>query len=80
MQDTFYIKGAKSSKFASRDQISNVATTHEKNWKYTWDKNESSRMVLRTHTTGIPPPHARTGPGIASGRILRPMPHCGIPE
>ena len=25
MQDTFYIKGAKSSKFASRDQISNVA-------------------------------------------------------
>ena len=63
MQDTFYIKGAKSSKFASRDQISKVAATHEKNWKYTWDKNESSRMVLRTHTTCVTINHlAKTRP------------------
>ena len=63
MQDTFYIHGAKSSKFASRDQISKVAASHEKNWKYNWDKNESSRMVLRTHTTCVTIQHlAKTRP------------------
>ncbi len=63
MQDTFYIEGAKSSRFASKDQFSKVAAAHEKNWKYTWNRTESSRMVLRTHTTCVTVNHlAKTRP------------------
>ncbi|MDI1495152.1 MAG: phenylalanyl-tRNA synthetase, alpha subunit [Cenarchaeum symbiont of Oopsacas minuta] len=76
MQDTFYIEGANSTRFATKDQMTKVANTHEKNWRYNWNKAEATRTVLRTHTTCVTINHlARMRPKKARifslGRVFR---------
>lgn len=53
LQDTFYLDGIKSSKFASSQQIRNVSKSHRMGWNYRWDISEASKTVLRTHTTCV---------------------------
>ena len=53
MQDTFYIKNFKATKFATPQQIRNVSHSHKLGWGYLWDISESQRMALRTHTTCV---------------------------
>lgn len=53
MQDTFYLRDIKAKKFASQDQIKNVAAAHKNGWRYQWDINSARKMVLRTHTTCV---------------------------
>lgn len=48
MQDTFYLnKKAKLPKYL----FEKVKSTHEKGWKYKFNKEESEKVLLRTHTT-----------------------------
>ncbi len=62
MQDTFYIKDAKSvedrgQRTEDRKILENVKRAHEggidgsKGWQYKWDEEEAKRVLLRTHTT-----------------------------
>lgn len=54
MQDTFYISGLRNIEdVATTKQIANVSKTHNKNSVSPWDIRESSRQVLRTHTTPV---------------------------
>ena len=53
MQDTFYLKDMKASKFATSTQINQVSRSHKKGWRYDWNMSESQRMALRTHTTCV---------------------------
>ncbi|MGI0064415.1 MAG: phenylalanine--tRNA ligase subunit alpha [Nitrosopumilaceae archaeon] len=53
MQDTFYLKDMKASKFATSSQINQVSRSHKKGWRYDWDMSEAQRMTLRTHTTCV---------------------------
>lgn len=53
MQDTFYLKDMKASKFATSTQINQVSRSHKKGWKYDWNMSEAQRMTLRTHTTCV---------------------------
>jgi len=58
MQDTFFIKGAKS-KLPDKKIVSKVKEAHEKGisgskgWQYSWSEKEGEKTVLRTHTTGL---------------------------
>lgn len=53
MQDTFYLKDMKASKFATSAQINQVSRSHKKGWRYDWNMTEAQRMALRTHTTCV---------------------------
>lgn len=53
MQDTFYLKDSVSKKPTTENQIKKVSSSHKKNWRYDWQKSESQKMVLRTHTTCV---------------------------
>lgn len=53
MQDTFYLKDMKASKFATSTQINQVSRSHKKGWRYDWNMSETQRMALRTHTTCV---------------------------
>jgi phenylalanyl-tRNA synthetase alpha chain len=53
MQDTFYIRNLHAKTIATKNQISNVAQTHKKGWRYDWKLDEAKRLVLRTHTTCV---------------------------
>lgn len=53
MQDTFYLKDMKASKFATSTQINQVSRSHKKGWRYDWNMSEAQRMALRTHTTCV---------------------------
>jgi len=53
MQDTFYLKNMKATKFANPTQIQQVSRSHKKGWGYNWSIEEAKRMVLRTHTTSV---------------------------
>ena len=53
MQDTFYLKDMKASKFATSTQINQVSRSHKKGWRYNWNMSEAQRMALRTHTTCV---------------------------
>ena len=53
MQDTFYLKDMKASKFATSTQINQVSRSHKKGWRYDWNMSEAQRMTLRTHTTCV---------------------------
>lgn len=53
MQDTFYLKDMKASKFATSSQINQVSRSHKKGWRYDWNMSEAQRMTLRTHTTCV---------------------------
>jgi len=56
LQDTFYIKSVEG-KLPDKKLIEKVKQSHEtgvngsKGWKYSWSKEDSKRVVLRTHTT-----------------------------
>ncbi len=52
MQDTFYLKGI-SNEEINDSILNNVKKVHEEGWHYKWNKDESKRLVLRTHTTPI---------------------------
>ncbi|RMF31094.1 MAG: phenylalanine--tRNA ligase subunit alpha [Candidatus Nitrosothermus koennekii] len=52
MQDTFYLN-AKSDEKIDERIIKKVANIHKSGWYYRWDREESRRLVLRTHTTSI---------------------------
>lgn len=58
MQDTFFLKD-KEAKIENKNILNEVKNTHEKGisgskgWQYDWSKEESQRVVLRTHTTGL---------------------------
>lgn len=54
MQDTFYLSGLTNIEdVATAEQIANVSEIHNKNSVSPWDIGESSRQVLRTHTTPV---------------------------
>jgi phenylalanyl-tRNA synthetase alpha chain len=55
MQDTFYLKHLKEivSLLPEEDVIKKVSMTHEQNWNYSWNVEESRPYVLRTHTTPV---------------------------
>ena len=53
MQDTFYLKNMKATKFANPTQIQQVSRSHKKGWGYNWSIEEAKKMVLRTHTTSV---------------------------
>lgn len=53
MQDTFYLKDMKASKFATSTQINQVSRSHKKGWRYDWNMSEAQRIILRTHTTCV---------------------------
>ena len=49
LADTFYLKGK--AELPDRKLVQRVKAAHEKGWKYEWNPEEASRLVLRTHTT-----------------------------
>lgn len=58
MQDTFYLKDPARAPIAERDVYAKVKTVHENGgdtgstgWRYAFSKEESERLMLRTHTT-----------------------------
>lgn len=58
MQDTFYVKRPDKAKLPSEKWMKEVKRAHENGggtgstgWGYRWSKEESERVVLRTHTT-----------------------------
>ncbi len=65
MQDTFYIKDAKSAQVAGRrsqvavEILEKVKKAHEggidgsKGWQYRWNEEDAKRVLLRTHTTSL---------------------------
>ncbi len=85
MQDTFFIN--KKSEVQDKKLVSTIKQTHEKGiggskgWRYNWDEEESKRMVLRTHTTGLSaqtlyklsklPKESRRGKFFAFGKNFR---------
>lgn len=52
MQDTFYLN-TKSDEEIDERIVRRVANIHKKGWHYSWDREESKRLVLRTHTTSV---------------------------
>lgn len=58
MQDTFFIKNSKA-KLPDKRIVGNIKKAHEegvngsKGWKYSWNENEASKVLLRTHTTSL---------------------------
>ncbi|MBU0907717.1 MAG: phenylalanine--tRNA ligase subunit alpha [Nanoarchaeota archaeon] len=56
LQDTFFLKDLKGN-LPEKKLVDEVKKTHEqgvdksKGWQYSWDEEESKRVVLRTHTT-----------------------------
>jgi phenylalanyl-tRNA synthetase alpha chain len=54
MQDTFYVHQKKQT-MPVEDQniVDKVSSVHRKGWQYEWDLEESTRIVLRTHTTPV---------------------------
>ncbi len=58
MHDTFYIKNVEG-KLPDKKLVGQVEKTHEKGisgskgWKYSWNKEEARRIILRTHTTAL---------------------------
>jgi len=53
MQDTFYLEGKITPNPPSQIVIENVSKFHTTEWKYEWKKEESDKLVLRTHTTPV---------------------------
>ncbi|MBM3200302.1 phenylalanine--tRNA ligase subunit alpha [Candidatus Woesearchaeota archaeon] len=58
LQDTFYLKNPARGILPKKDLIDAIRKTHEnggntgsKGWQYLWDRDESKKNVLRTHTT-----------------------------
>ncbi|MAG38180.1 phenylalanine--tRNA ligase subunit alpha [Candidatus Pacearchaeota archaeon] len=57
LQDTFYIKDIKGQLPKDKNLVKAVKQAHEsgvkdsKGWQYSWDPEEASSVVLRTHTT-----------------------------
>ncbi|CCW70585.1 unnamed protein product [Phytomonas sp. Hart1] len=52
VQDTFFVSNPAVSKNAHRSFMERVRAIHEKSFRMKWKEEESSRNVLRTHTTG----------------------------
>jgi phenylalanyl-tRNA synthetase alpha chain len=76
MQDTFYLKDQKGDIESTRDHVRNVARTHAVGWGGTWNKDEASRPVLRTHTTPVTLRHLANAKSSAArffsvGRVFR---------
>ena len=53
MQDTFYLTDKTIPKLGNNKLVKNIADTHLKGWKYTWDIKKAKKLVLRTHTTPV---------------------------
>ena len=53
MQDTFYLDGGIRPNPPEQMVIENVSKFHTTEWKYDWKKEESDKLVLRTHTTPV---------------------------
>ncbi len=75
MQDTFYISKTRHPVPASEDQISKISQVHKSGWG-SWNQEESSRVVLRTHTTPVTLRHLasikpETGRYFSVGRVFR---------
>ena len=58
--DTFYLAKPATRPLPDEDLVHRVAEVHESGgntgstgWRYTWDRNEAERAVLRSHTTPI---------------------------
>jgi len=60
MQDTFYLRDAKSNLETLRSEVASVKSSHEhgadtgsSGWQYSWNEEEAARVLLRTHTTAV---------------------------
>jgi len=60
IQDTFYLRDLKIVSPASPDLLDRVASVHQdggatgsRGWGYRWNKDLTSRVVMRTHTTAV---------------------------
>jgi phenylalanyl-tRNA synthetase alpha chain len=54
MHDTYYLSGlANVNEIATKEQITNVSKIHTKNSINAWNILESTRLVMRTHTTPV---------------------------
>lgn len=58
MHDTFYIKSPDRGRLPAPSLVQRVKSVHENGalansigWRYSWSKDEASRLILRTHTT-----------------------------
>lgn len=58
LQDTFYLKYPAKGKLPKKDLVDSVKKTHEnggntgsKGWRYSWNREDAKKNVLRTHTT-----------------------------
>ena len=58
MQDTFYLKNAKSGKIENKELVKRIKNTHEngwttgsKGWQSSWSEEKAKENLLRTHTT-----------------------------
>jgi phenylalanyl-tRNA synthetase alpha chain len=75
MQDTFYVSGQRQPLPATTDQVKKVSAVHKSGWGG-WSREESERVVLRTHTTPVTLQHlAKLQPESARffsvGRVFR---------
>jgi phenylalanyl-tRNA synthetase alpha chain len=75
MQDTFYVSGQRQPVPATVDQVKKVSAVHKAGWGG-WSREESERIVLRTHTTPVTLQHlAKLQPESARffsvGRVFR---------
>jgi phenylalanyl-tRNA synthetase alpha chain len=53
MHDTFYLDGNLRLNPPDQKVVENVSKFHMTEWKYDWKKEESDKLVLRTHTTPV---------------------------
>ncbi|MEE8186477.1 MAG: phenylalanine--tRNA ligase subunit alpha [Nitrososphaerales archaeon] len=60
IQDTFYLRDSTIASPASPDLLDTVASVHQnggatgsRGWGYKWNKDLTSRVVMRTHTTAV---------------------------
>ncbi len=58
LHDTFFLKNPAKGKLPKKDLVDNIRKMHEnggnvgsKGWRYTWQREEAKKNVLRTHTT-----------------------------
>jgi phenylalanyl-tRNA synthetase alpha chain len=76
MQDTFYVSGQMQASPATDDQIKKISSVHKQGWSKVWRFEESTRIVLRTHTTPVTIRHLATakpevGRFFSVGRVFR---------
>ena len=76
LADTFYLEG-NTPLPEDTELVKHVSCAHEEGWNYKWSKTESSKTVLRTHTTALSARYLSQNKGkfpkklFAIGRVFR---------